>query len=187
MVQFNDDGFDRTTGLYEAPVKCWSSPRIGTPEIWATRRTTQETPTMKSKRPASRNQSATADAPPDARFVALCKTLAADPKYARAIGEYAANRASPARRQFGSNALKVNGKIFAMMSQGTLVVKLPRARVDELIEAASGTRFDPGHGRLMKEWLAISAPTRAWAALVREAHDFVAGGGTSDRAKGVGR
>jgi hypothetical protein len=140
---------------------------------------------MKSKPPASRDQSNTADAPADARFVALCKALAADPKYAGAIGEHAANRVSPARRRFGSNALKVNGKIFAMMSQGTLVVKLPRARVDELVAAASGTRFDPGRGRLMKEWLAISAPTRAWGALVREAHDFVAAGGAPNRSKGV--
>jgi hypothetical protein len=140
---------------------------------------------MKSKLPASRDQSDTADAPPDARFVALCKALAADPKYAGAIGEHAANRVSPARRRFGSNALKVNGKIFAMMSQGTLVVKLPRARVDALVEAAAGTRFDPGHGRLMKEWLAISAPTRAWGDLVREAHDFVVGGGAPKRSKGV--
>jgi hypothetical protein len=140
---------------------------------------------MKSKPPASRDQSNTADAPADARFVALCKALAADPKYAAAIGEHAANGVSPTRRRFGSNALKVNGKIFAMMSQGTLVVKLPRARVDELVEAGSGTRFDPGHGRLMKEWLAVSAPTRLWAPLVREAHDFVATGTNRGRAKSV--
>jgi hypothetical protein len=33
-------------------------------------------------------------------------------------------------------------------------VKLPRERVDELVEAGAGHRFDPGHGRLMKEWVA---------------------------------
>jgi hypothetical protein len=146
---------------------------------------TRGTPTMKSKRESSRDRPATQDEPQDRRFAALCKTLAADPKFARAIGEHAANRVSPTRQRFGSNALKVNEKIFAMMSQGTVVVKLPRARVDELVEAGSGTRFDPGHGRVMKEWLAVSAPTRLWAALVREAHDFVAGGTTRDRAKGV--
>jgi hypothetical protein len=152
-------------------------------------RPTQETPTMKSKREPSRDQSGIQDGPQDApqdrRFIALCKTLAADPKFARAIGEQAANRVSPTRQRFGSNALKVNEKIFAMMSQGTLVVKLPRARVDELVEAGSGTRFDPGHGRLMKEWLAVSAPTRLWAPLVREAHDFVATGTNRGRAKSV--
>jgi hypothetical protein len=144
---------------------------------------------MKSKREPSRDQSVTQDGPQDApqdrRFIALCKTLAGDPRFARAIGEHAANRVSPTRQRFGSNALKVNEKIFAMMAQGTLVVKLPRTRVDELVEAGSGTRFDPGHGRLMKEWLAVSAPTTLWAPLVREAHDFVATGTNRGRAKSV--
>jgi hypothetical protein len=160
-------------------------------------RPTQETPTMKSKREPNRDQSGAQDAPQNApqdapqdahqdrRFIAVCNTLAADPKFARAIGEQAANRVSPTRQRFGSNALKVNEKIFAMMSQGTLVVKLPRARVDELVEAGSGTRFDPGHGRLMKEWLAVSAPTTLCAPLVREAHDFVATGTNRGRAKSV--
>jgi hypothetical protein len=142
---------------------------------------------MKSKREPSRDQVGThvapEDAPQDRRFIALCRTLAADPKFAHTIAEHAAKRVSPARQRFGSNALKVNEKIFAMMAQGTLVVKLPRARVDELVDAGSGTRFDPGHGRLMKEWLAVSAPTKLWAPLVREAHDFVATGTNRGRAK----
>ena len=41
-------------------------------------------------------------------------------------------------RGFGASALKVDGKIFAMVSGGTLVVKLPRTRVDELVERGSG-------------------------------------------------
>jgi TfoX/Sxy family transcriptional regulator of competence genes len=131
---------------------------------------------MKPKRQSSRDESGTEDASQDRRFVALCKTLATDPRYAGTLSEHAANRASPTKRRFGSNALKVNGKIFAMMSQDTLVVKLPRARVDELVDGGFGKRFDPGHGRLMKEWLAVSAPTRLWATLVREAHDFVSAG-----------
>jgi hypothetical protein len=140
---------------------------------------------MKPRRQPSGDQSGTPNTPRDVRFAALCKTLASDPQYAGAVGELAATPMSPPRHRFGSNALKVNGKIFTMMSQGTLVVKLPRGRVDELVAAGSGHRFDPGHGRLMKEWLAVSAPTRLWIALVREAHDFVAGGATRDRAKGA--
>ena len=33
---------------------------------------------------------------------------------------------------FGSNALKVNGKIFASLTKGRLLLKLPEARVDAL-------------------------------------------------------
>jgi hypothetical protein len=59
---------------------------------------------------------------------------------------------------FGSGALKVNGKIFAMMSsKGEFVVKLPKERVDELLRSGQGERFDPGHGRLMKEWVVVLA------------------------------
>jgi hypothetical protein len=43
--------------------------------------------------------------------------------------------------------VKVNGPIFAMISGGRLVVKLPRDRVQSLIEAGVGTPFDAGKGR----------------------------------------
>ena len=81
----------------------------------------------------------------------------------------------PSRSAFGSNALKVNRKIFAMLVRGDLVLKLPRARVDELVESGRGTPFDAGKGRPMKEWLVVRAPERAWLALAREAHAFVQG------------
>src|SRR5579884_2197395 len=55
-------------------------------------------------------------------------------------------------RRFGASALKVDGKVFAMLSGGKLVLKLPRARVDALLEAGTGERFDPRRdGRVMKE------------------------------------
>jgi hypothetical protein len=78
--------------------------------------------------------------------------------------------------KFGAGGLKVDNKLFAMVSKGELVVKLPRERVDELIAEGKGTRFDPGHGRLMKEWVSI-APAHGgdWAALADEAHGFVSG------------
>jgi hypothetical protein len=75
---------------------------------------------------------------------------------------------------FGSSTLRIDNKIFAMLVGDRLVVKLPRRRVDELIAAGEGERFDPGHGRLMKEWLAV-APASAdrWLPLAREALRFV--------------
>jgi hypothetical protein len=59
-------------------------------------------------------------------------------------------------RMFGSTGLKVHGKTFAMLVKGRLVVKLPSDRVDELLAAGAGDRFDPGHGRLMREWIALA-------------------------------
>jgi hypothetical protein len=84
---------------------------------------------------------------------------------------------------FGAAALKVNGKIFALLSsKRELAVKLPRDRVDALIEAGTGTRFDPGHGRLMKEWLAVGAArAEEWPALADEARDYVSGPGRGRR------
>lgn len=61
---------------------------------------------------------------------------------------------------FGSSGLKINGKVFAMLVKGDLVVKLPRESVDELIAGGSGVAFDPGHGRVMKEWVRVE-PTQS--------------------------
>ena len=78
------------------------------------------------------------------------------------------------RRSFGEGALKVEGKIFAMMSQGRFVVKLPRQRVEALVGSGDGARFDPGHGRPMCEWLSLEPDSSLdWLDLAREALDFV--------------
>jgi TfoX/Sxy family transcriptional regulator of competence genes len=78
--------------------------------------------------------------------------------------------------KFGDSALKVDGRIFAMLSRGELVLKLPRERVDELVAAGAGTPFDAGRGRAMKEWVAVGADhSRRWAKLAEEAREFVAG------------
>lgn len=75
---------------------------------------------------------------------------------------------------FGRAALRVHGKIFAMSVRGLLVLKLPRARVDALVAAGEGVRFDAGKGRPMKEWLALDPDSDLdWGALAREALAFV--------------
>lgn len=78
---------------------------------------------------------------------------------------------------FGSGAgLRVRGKIFALLSrEGALVLKLPRARVDELVAAGCGTRFDPRRdGRLMREWVVLPPEQAAlWDTCVEEAYAFV--------------
>jgi TfoX/Sxy family transcriptional regulator of competence genes len=78
------------------------------------------------------------------------------------------------QRAFGSTSLKTDGKIFAMLVKERLVVKLDRRRVDELIESGVGQRFDPGHGRLMKEWLDVGPASDDWLSLATEAEAFVA-------------
>ena len=81
-----------------------------------------------------------------------------------------------AQRGFGSSALKVKGKIFAMLVNDRLVVKLSKARVDEMVATGDGERFDPRHdGREMKEWLVV-APGQEdeWLALAQEAMRYVA-------------
>jgi hypothetical protein len=78
-------------------------------------------------------------------------------------------------RSFGSSGLKVRQKIFAMLVRGKLVVKLPKARVDNLVASGEGERYDPRHdGRLMKEWITIE-PTSSveWLPLAMEAMEFV--------------
>jgi TfoX/Sxy family transcriptional regulator of competence genes len=76
---------------------------------------------------------------------------------------------------FGANeGLRVSGKIFAMLVQGELVVKLPKGRVDELVDLGTARRFDAGKGRPMKEWASVPvSASRRWKGLVEEARTFV--------------
>ena len=79
------------------------------------------------------------------------------------------------QRPFGATSLKTDGKIFAMLVKDRLVVKLPAARVTALVESGAGERFDPGHGRIQKEWLAVSSDDpAAWRALATESEAYVA-------------
>ena len=103
---------------------------------------------------------------PQERFAALVEPFAGAPDV-QAPGE-------SGRRAFGSDALKVNGSIFAMVTAGRLVVKLPRDRVDALISDGTGAPFDSGKGRPMKEWLTVVADDEpTWTTLAREALHFV--------------
>jgi hypothetical protein len=104
---------------------------------------------------------------------------AIDPRFAPVVKAFAKDRGVTHGGQgkgFGSSGLKVNGKLFALMSsRGLFVAKLPRARVEELTRLGQGRPFDPGHGRLMKEWLELDGGEAAWLGLAREARNFVGG------------
>lgn len=84
---------------------------------------------------------------------------------------------APRRGAFGSNALKVDGRIFAMEVRGALVVKLPRPRVAALIASGIGAPFTAGRDRVMKEWVTIATRPAEWPALAAEALRFVRRGG----------
>jgi len=74
---------------------------------------------------------------------------------------------------FGRSALRWQGRIFAMLVRGELVLKLPAARVDDLVAAGEGTRFDANKGTPMREWLSLDPDSGlAWLPLAREALDF---------------
>jgi hypothetical protein len=107
-------------------------------------------------------------------------TETSEASYDAVVAAFAGDRAvsRETKRGFGSGALKVKGKIFAMLTpKSDFVVKLPKARVDELVRARVGRRFEPGPGRVMKEWLVVDAGAEraSWIDLAKEAYRFVRG------------
>jgi hypothetical protein len=74
---------------------------------------------------------------------------------------------------FGSNAIKINKSIFAMLVDDRIVVKLPATRVSQLISAGAGLPFDAGKGKPMKEWVGLTANDDACRELVAEALAYV--------------
>jgi TfoX/Sxy family transcriptional regulator of competence genes len=96
-----------------------------------------------------------------------------DPRFARIANAFVKDQQVTYGKMFASMGLKVNGKIFAMFAKGSFVAKLPKERVDDLVRRGTGTYFDPGHGRLMKEWVALERADELWLDLAREARRFV--------------
>jgi hypothetical protein len=99
-----------------------------------------------------------------------------DPSFMPVVAAFADDPHVSRGKMFGSSSvLSVNGKIFAMLVKGRFVAKLPREKVDELVSGGGGEYFDPGHGRLMKEWVTFDAGTASWVELAKEAYRFVKG------------
>jgi hypothetical protein len=79
----------------------------------------------------------------------------------------------PGGSGFGRGSLKYQGKIFAMLVRGQLVVKLSEGRVAELITAGEGAAFDANKGTPMREWLSVDVRSKLdWLSLATEALDF---------------
>ena len=69
--------------------------------------------------------------------------------------------------------LRVEGRIFAMLVEDELVVKLPAARCSELVEDGAAP-FVIGR-RQMREWVSVGRGASDWPGLAREALLFVRG------------
>jgi hypothetical protein len=101
-----------------------------------------------------------------------------DPKFEVVVQAFSGERrVAYGGKGFGATALRLDGKIFAMLSpSGRFVVKLPKERVDELVRRGQGQYFDPGHGKLLKEWLAVDHQSIPWLELAKEAYEFASRG-----------
>ena len=98
-----------------------------------------------------------------AQFAAIQADYADDPRVTFGTG-------------FGPKAgLRVDGSIFVMLVHGGIALKLPRDRVQSLIEAGVARPFGMGQKRPMKEWAAIPVESAEARALVAEAYAFVGG------------
>jgi TfoX/Sxy family transcriptional regulator of competence genes len=109
-------------------------------------------------------------ATPEERFAAIVEALRDLP------GVTPPSDGTQSRKRFGSSELKIHNKIFAMLSSGSLVVKLPRPRVEALIASGAGEPYDPRkNGQIMKEWVTIVPNSEAdWLSLAKDAMEFVA-------------
>jgi len=102
---------------------------------------------------------------PNPNYDAIMKTLLEDPTVADS-------------QMFGMRSAKVNGKAFAGLYEGKLVVKLGD-KAKAMIASGKAAVFDPsGMGRAMGGWCVVNQPktgaVNAWLALATEAKTFVA-------------
>ena len=104
-----------------------------------------------------------------------------DAGFQAVVDAFAAERDVTQGKMMSSYGLKVRGKIFAMFGKGRFVVKLPKIRVDQIVSEGNGERFDPGHGRVMKEWVVVRDGTVDWVEIAREAYGFVNSLGAGDK------
>ena len=75
----------------------------------------------------------------------------------------------------GFPCLRIRGQFFASVDRttGALLVKLPEARVEQLVDAGRAEPFAPA-GRRFREWASIPYErARTWNRLLEEALDFV--------------
>jgi TfoX/Sxy family transcriptional regulator of competence genes len=75
-------------------------------------------------------------------------------------------------KMFGSEGLRTGRKFFAIWWHDQLVVKLPPARLTELVEAGGAEPFEPMEGRRMNGWVLLRG-SEGWDPVVAEARAHV--------------
>jgi hypothetical protein len=97
------------------------------------------------------------------RFAAIQSEYADDPRVTMGTG-------------FGPKlGMRVDGRIFAMLVHGGIALKLPRDRVQTLVDTGAGRQFGMGKKRPMKEWVSIAVDASDARVLVAEAYAFAGG------------
>ena len=88
--------------------------------------------------------------------------------------EYLARDGVDIGAMFGSEGLRIRGKVFAFVGfAGGLVLKIPAARADELEADGVAKRMEM-RGRPAREWVVVPTSTpELWAPLMAEAFAFV--------------
>lgn len=85
----------------------------------------------------------------------------------------------------GGRCARVCGEFLGLVDykESGMVVKLPRHRVDELVEEGVGQPFAPA-GKVFREWIAIPETNRRrWKQILVEAIAFVAPTNDSDNSR----
>lgn len=93
--------------------------------------------------------------------------------FAKLVSYYATPRTEyPVERAmlFGFDCLRINGKVFAKLHNGHIVMKLPANRITALLESGQASSYG-FRGRLMKEW-GVIATDKDIIALAEEARVF---------------
>lgn len=88
--------------------------------------------------------------------------------------EYLARPGVDIGPMFGSEGLRIRGKVFAFVGyRGSLVLKVPEARADELVADGTVERMLM-RGRPMREWVLVDATaSKLWKGLTAEAYAYI--------------
>ncbi|WP_345544493.1 hypothetical protein [Microbacterium jejuense] len=75
---------------------------------------------------------------------------------------------------FGSEGLRVRGKVFAFLNHlGALVIKVPEAGADAIVAAGDGERMEM-RGRVAREWVVVDQGRAVrWAPLMADAFAYL--------------